>query len=176
MAAGEFDTSSSTGDEKEKIDVNSDDVPDLEKNYSFKDVTSHGIGIVVYNSDEDRLYNSVIMEKNTEIPAEVVQEGYSTSAPYQECIHLQVTQGESDNLDYVTMIGDAELKVRPRENIVPLRVIVSCDRDAIIHVRAIDMDENIDLGEVCINREKHNMTEEEVRAAATRINKLNIGD
>ena len=87
-----------------------------------------------------------------------------------------MTQGESENLDYVTIIGEADLKVRPRDHIVPLRVIVSCDRDAIIHVRAVDMDENVDLGEVTINREKHNMTEEEVKKATSRIHKLNIGD
>lgn len=160
----------------EKVNVDLKDVPDLERNYTFRDITSHGIGIVVYDDVEEKLVNSVVMEKNTEIPAEIIQDDYCTSQPYQEGIKLQVTQGESTNLDYVTIIGEAELKVRPRDHQVPLRVIVSCDRDAIIHVRAIDMDENIDLGEVTINREKHNMTEEEVKAATRRIHKLNIGD
>ena len=176
-AEGIFNTGiSGEKNEKETASVNADSVPDLHKNYVFSDVTSHGIGIVAYNSIEEKLVNSVIMAKNTEIPAEVVEDRYSTVKPYQESIQLQVTQGESENLDYVTIIGEAELKVRPRENIVPVRIIVSCDRDAIIHVRAIDMDGNIDLGEITINRDKHNMTKEEMKEAATRINKLNIGE
>lgn len=170
MAEGTFQSGNSS------VDVKPEDVPELDKNYTFKDITSHGIGIVVYDDVQEKSVNSVIMEKNTEIPAEIVEDGYSTTQPYQEGIQLQVTQGENTNLDYVTIIGSADLKVRPRDHKVPIRVIVSCDRDAIIHVRAIDMDENVDLGEVTINREKHNMTEEEVREATTRINKLNIGE
>lgn len=177
MASGTFETGAASADGgEEKPDVRSEDVPDLDKNYTFRDITSHGIGIVIYDDIQDKLINSVIMAKNTEIPAEIVQDGYSTTRPFQEGIGLQVTQGENENLDYVTIIGSADLKVRPRDHKVPIRVIVSCDRDAIIHVRAIDMDENVDLGEVAINREKHNMTEEEVREATTRINRLNIGD
>lgn len=176
MSKGTFNTGNEADDGRRKIDVKADDVPDLDRNYTFKDITSHGIGIVIYDDIQDKLINSVIMEKNTEIPAEIVQDGYSTTKPYQEGIQLQVTQGENENLDYVTIIGSADLKVRPRDHKVPIRVIVSCDRDAIIHVRAVDMDENTDLGEVTINREKHNMTEEEVREATTRINKLNIGE
>lgn len=166
----------STMEEYRTSNINQKDIPKIDKNYTFKDVTSHGIGVVIYNSEIDKEMNSVIMEKNTEIPAEVIDDGYTTSEPYQETIELKVTQGESTNLDYVTVIGSAELKVRPRNNIVPLRVTVSCDQNAIIHVTAYDLDENIDLGEVTINREKFNMTEKEVQEGTMRINKLNIGD
>lgn len=176
IANGTFKTNVSDTENKPKIVVNEKDIPDVDKSYTFHDITSHGIGIVVYDDTLGKQINSVIMAKNTEIPAEVVEDGYSTSQPYQEGIQLQVTQGEHENLDYVTIIGEADLKVRSRDHKVPIRVIVSCDRDAIIHVRAVDMDENVDLGEVTINRDKHNMTEEEVRKAATRINKLNIGE
>lgn len=177
MAEGTFHTGNeAAGGKTDKENVNAEDVPDLDRNYTFRDITSHGIGIVIYDDVQEKQVNSVIMEKNTEIPAEIVQDGYSTTQDYQEGIQLQVTQGENTNLDYVTIIGSADLKVRPRDHKVPIRIIVSCDRDAIIHVRAVDMDENVDLGEVTINREKHNMTEEEVREAANRINKLNIGE
>ena len=158
------------------VKVDEADIPELDRNYTFQDITSHGIGVVVYDEDLEKLVNSVIMPKNTEIPAEVAQDGYGTTQDYQKVIRLQVTQGESDNLDYVTIIGEAEMQLHPRDHKFPVRVIVSCDRDAMIHVRAIDMDENIDLGEITVNREKHNMTEEEVRQATTRLNKLNIGE
>lgn len=175
MASGTFKSEASSSNVP-AVAVNADSVPELDKNYSFQDVTSHGIGVVIYDSTLDKSINSVIMKKNTPIPAEVVQDGYSTTAEYQEGIRLVVTQGEKEELDYVTIIGEADLKIRPRAKLVPIRCIVSCDRDAIIHVRAIDMDENVDLGEITINRDKHNMTEEEVQQAAIRINKLNIGE
>ena len=147
--------------------------PDL-KVPEFQDVTSHAIGVVVYDEEREKDVNSIIMEKNTPIPAEY-EEYYTTMRPYQEEIELSVTSGEYEDLDYVTIIGNAVMKVRPRENKVPIKVIVSCDRNAILHVRAVDMDALEDLGEITINREAHNMTEEEVKQATRRIHQLNIG-
>ncbi len=175
MANGTFKSENSDSEAAAQA-VAAGAVPELEKNYTFQDVTSHGIGVVIYDPTLEKSINSVILKKNTPIPAEVVKDGYSTTAPYQEGIRLIVTQGEKEELDYVTIIGEADLKIRPRDKMVPIRCIVSCDGDAIIHVRAIDMDENVDLGEITINRDKHNMTEEEVQQAAIRINKLNIGE
>ena len=175
MANGTF-KSKNTDETAARVEVNTGAIPELEKNYTFQDVTSHGIGVVIWDDVLGKDINSVILEKNTPIPAEVVKDGYSTTAPYQEGIRLMVTQGEKEELDYVTIIGEADLKIRPRDKIVPIRCIVCCDRDGIIHVRAVDMDENVDLGEITINRDKHNMTEEAVQQAAIRINKFNIGE
>ena len=122
------------------------------------------------------------MDKNTPIPAQIICDEYQTSAPNQEAIFLQVTQGEDEDLQYTMIIGEAELKLRPREYLVQLRIIVTCDSDAIIHVHAIDFDKGFDksngvpLGEVKINRERFNMTEEELIEAEKHIHRLNIGD
>lgn len=176
MAEGTFKTEASADPAYQPpVKVDEKDVPDLDKNYNFQDVTSHAIGIVTWDSDLEKEVNSIILPKNTPIPAEFKGE-YCTSVEYQEQIELRVTSGEFENLDYVTIIGNATLKVRPRAKHVPISVTVSCDRDAILHVRARDMDENIDLGEITINRDKNNMTEEEVKQATTRIHKLNIGE
>ncbi len=150
-------------------------LPEVEKKFTFTDVTSHGIGIVVISSELDKEVNSVLMPKNTEIPAEIINDDYGTAQPYQEKIALTITQGDFEELEYVTVIGQAELSLRPRNKIIPIRFIVSCDENQIVHVRAIDMDEHVDLGEVTINRDEHNMTEEQVKASAENIHKLNIG-
>lgn len=176
MAEGTFkEEVSGESSGKEPIVIDEEDVPDVDKNYNFQDVTSHAIGIVTYDTDLEKEINSIILPKNTPIPAEFKQQ-FSTMVEYQERIELRVTSGEFENLDYVTIIGNATLQVRPRANKVPILVVVSCDRNAILHVRAVDLDENVNLGEITINRDKHNMTEEEVKAAATRIHKLNIGE
>lgn len=150
-------------------------LPEIEKQFKFVDVTSHGIGIIVYSVELQKEVNSILMPKNTEVPAEIVNDNFSTVNPYQEKIALTVTQGEFEEVEYVTVIGQAELNLRPRNKLVPIRFIVSCDENQIIHVRAIDLDENVDLGEITINREEHNMTEEQVEKSAENIHKLNIG-
>lgn len=156
-------------------EVIEDDIPELEKSYSFSDVTSHSIGIVIWDDVLDKEVNRILLKKNTKIPVEVVQDGFSTVQPYQESINLRITQGEREELDYVTIIGEAEIKVRPRETQVPISFTVGCDSGAIIHVTTFDEEDHINLGEISINREKHNMSEEQVNNAALRMNKLDIG-
>lgn len=185
MAEGTFKSEVSAPDPKEKKSeqkkVDAQSVPELEKKYTFQDIISHGIGVIVYDAERGKDINSVIMPKNTPIPAEVVQDGYSTVEPYQSALRLTVTQGEYEEVEYTTIIGEADMEIRPRAELVPIRCIVSCDRSGVIHVRAVDLDENLDLGEVTIDRSRHNMSEEEVRTAAIRVsklsgNKLDIGE
>lgn len=145
------------------------------KTYKLKDVTSHAIGIITVD-DEGNKFNSVIMPKNTTLPSEVVENDFSTSVPWQDALLMEVTQGDSSEIRAVTVIGSVEMKVEPRENLVPLQVVVSCDENGLIHVRAIDLDKKIDLGEIKIDQSKYNMTDEEINNASIRITKLNIGD
>ncbi len=143
-------------------------------NYQFTDVTSHGVGVAIWDSALDKEVNSVILPKNTPIPASVSKE-YCTVQPFQQAINIQVTQGESENLDYCTIVGNATVQLRPRENQVPIKIVIGFDANAIIHVRAIDMEDNINLGEIDIDRSEHNLTEEQVVTASMQINSLDIG-
>ena len=88
-------------------------------------------------------------------------------------MYIQVTQGEEEDLRYVTVIGTAEIEIMPREKIVGIEVTISCDENSIIHVRVYDMDLQRDLGEMHIDRVS-NLTEEEISKNKQRINKLDI--
>lgn len=147
------------------------DIPEVSKNYSFTDVTSHGIGIVCYG-DGDQAYNSVILPKNTQVPAAATNQ-YCTTVPYQESIYIQITQGEEEDIRYATIIGTAEINILPREEKIGIEVTISCDENSIIHVRVYDMNLQRDLGEMHIDRVS-NLTEEEVEQNKQRISKLDI--
>ena len=146
-------------------------IPEPTRKYTFTDVTSHGIGIVCTNSDNQEV-NSVILPKNTQVPAASTNR-YVTTVPFQERLYIQVTQGEEEDLRYVTVIGTAEIEISPREKIVGIEVTVSCDENSIIHVRVYDLDLQRDLGEMHIDRIS-NLTEEEVRQNQQRISRLDI--
>lgn len=146
-------------------------IPETSKKYSFTDVTSHGIGVVIVNEDGDK-ENSVILPKNTQVPAEMKKQ-YSTSVAYQELLAIEVTQGEEEDLRYVTIIGTASIEISPREQLVPIEVTISCDENSIIHVRVVDLDLHRDLGEMHIDRVS-NLSEEEVKRDTMRIGKLDI--
>lgn len=146
-------------------------IPETSKKYTFTDVTSHGVGIVC-TGDNDFEFNSIILPKNTQVPAASTNQ-YCTTVPFQEKLYIQVTQGEEEDLRYVTVIGTAEIEIAPREKIVGIEVTISCDENSIIHVRVYDLDLQRDLGEMRIDRIS-NLTEEQVRQNQRHISKLDI--
>lgn len=154
--------------EQKKMDVV---IPETAKKYTFTDVTSHGIGVVC-TDEENQDVNSIILPKNIQVPAESTNQ-YCTTVPFQEKLYIQVTQGEEEDLRYVTVIGTAEIEISPREEIVDIEVTISCDENSIIHVRVYDLDLQQDLGEIYIDRIS-NLTEEEVCQNQQRISKLDI--
>lgn len=153
------------------IEIDENDIPEIDHTYEFTDVTSHGIGIVTTIENEEEI-NSVILPKNSQVPCEF-KNRYTTVVPYQESLKIEVTQGEEEDLRYVTIIGTAEIKIQPREKIVGIEVSISCDENSIIHVRVRDLDLNKDLGEITIDRVS-NLTDEEILMNKTKIGKLDI--
>lgn len=147
-------------------------IPEMKDNYTFIDRTAHGIGIVVENEMGGQ-ENSVILPRNTVIPAEVSQD-YCTVADYQEQLLVQITQGERSELRNTTIVGEAELKLRPKPKGSPIRVVIGCDGDGVIHVHVIDLQDNENLGEMRITRAS-NMSDQEMEEAKQHLGKLNIG-
>lgn len=156
-----------TQEEKKILGI---DIPKTFKKYTFTDVTSHGIGIVCVENDME--VNSIILPANTPVPA-CETRNYSTTREYQEKLYIQITQGEEEDLNYVTVIGTSEIDIAPRKERVGIQVTISCDENSLIHVRVYDEDLQRDLGEMYIDRIS-NLTEEEVRQNQQRINKMDI--
>ena len=149
-----------------------EELPEIGRTYHFTDVASHGIGIVV-TDDRDNESNSVILPKNVQVPATYTGR-YSTLVPYQEALYIRVTQGEEEDLRYVTEIGSAEIPIVPRDRIVSIEVTISCDENSIIHVNVRDLDLNQDLGEMKIDRVS-NLSDNQIRETRKQIHKLDIG-
>ena len=154
----------------------SENLPDAPKNYEFKDVTSQGIGIVITDSETQKEFNSILIPRNTTLPYEAEAHGYFIPATWNG-VTLPITQGNSNDVDYVKVIGNGSIQIRPRDYPLNVYFIVSCDKNALIRVRVFtDDEENEELGEAKVDRSEHNLTEEQVEQAKSRINKLNIGD
>ena len=83
------------------------------------------------------------MPKNTEVPAKIEVDGFSTMQPFQSKLQITVTQGEFEDVNATLIIGDVILDIRPRDCLVPIKFIVSCDANAMIHVEAYDMADEI---------------------------------
>lgn len=134
------------------------------------DVNSHSLGIAVH--DNGRMVNSIIIPKNTQIPCSY-EKTFSTMHENQEYVMLQVTEGDDEELEYVTIIGEATIKLAPRPVGSPLKVIISYDENSIINVKMIDGVDNAYLGEMYIER-KANLTDEEINNKKEKLSDIDV--
>jgi molecular chaperone DnaK len=137
-----------------------------------QDVNSHSLGVVALD-EHDREVNSIVLKKDTPIPCKVSGR-YVTSVDNQTQLHVQVTEGEDTDLNYVKIVGEGVMDLPPRPKGSPLEVIFEYDRDGIIHVSVVDLTAGRRLGELKIERVS-NLTEEEVAEKQQRLGKLAIG-
>lgn len=148
--------------------------PDLLKTFpavEIQDVNSHSLGVVAL--DESGLeVNSIVLKKDTVIPARVSGH-YTTTVDDQTQLHIQVTEGESNDLDFVKVVGEGMIELPRYPKGAPLEVIFEYDSDGIIHVSVIDSTAGALLGEINIERTS-NLTDEEVAEKQKRVAKLAI--
>lgn len=149
---------------------------DLQDSQSFpmvevQDVNSHSLGVVALDESGNEV-NSIVLKKDTTIPARVSGH-YTTTIDYQDQLHIQVTEGEDTDLEYVKIVGEGMIDLPPYPKGAPLEVIFEYDSDGIIHLSVIDSTKSELIGELDIERTS-NLTEEEVKEKRLRVGKLAI--
>ena len=77
----------------------------------FRDANSHSIGFVYINKDREK-ENYILIPKNSSLPAEFKQK-VKTMIPSQEKIVLSVTEGESNQVEYVKIIEELNINLPP---------------------------------------------------------------
>jgi molecular chaperone DnaK len=85
---------------KPVVDANLEALPSLE----IRDVTAHSLGVIAIDTETDVEYNSIIIPKDSEVPAQK-SEMYTTIVNNQTDIRITVLQGEDRNPKYCTLIG-----------------------------------------------------------------------
>lgn len=136
-------------------------IPDI-----IQDVNSHGLGIISH--DEFGIgHNSIIITRNQQIPV-FGQEDFVTMVDAQTQIELQVTEGDDEDLAYVTVIGTAEINLNPHPVNSPVRVELGYDKNGIVTGRVFDYVDGCYVGEIVIRRDA-NMSEAEIREKRARM-------
>ncbi|SHF08916.1 molecular chaperone DnaK [Seinonella peptonophila] len=136
-----------------------------------EDVNSHSLGVVALEDDGHEV-NSIVLKKDTVIPARVSGH-YTTTVERQTQLHIQVTEGEDTDLDYVKIVGEGLIDLPEYPKGAPLEVIFEYDSDGIIHVSVVDSSKDELIGELDIERTS-NLTEAEVQEKQDRVGKLAI--
>jgi len=133
----------------------------------ISDVNSHSLGVVAVDGRTGKLYNSVILPKDTKIPTRA-SNVYGTVVDNQTELEVEVTEGEEEDLDYVRVIGKGSMRIPPYPKGAPVEVFFQYDDNGIIHVTVFDKTANKQLGELHIERQS-NRTDSEVEQMKRQI-------
>jgi molecular chaperone DnaK len=104
------------------------------------DVTSHSLGIEAYVPGTTQKLNSILIRRNSPIPAEVAKE-FVTSLPGQTAIKVTIYQGEFPDPALCNPVGEFTLSGLPpnRPAGCKVRVTVSCGSNGVVNVTALDI-------------------------------------
>lgn len=115
--------------------------------------TEHALGVVVHNQGPDKPEFSVLIPRNTKLPAQAT-DGYVPSHAEQEQVRVQIIEGDPDqpflHEDNV-ILKDWEIKLEPTEDkqANAFTVTFQYDVDGILHVIAV----NTKTGRVMLDEE-----------------------
>jgi molecular chaperone DnaK len=139
----------------------------------IRNVTAHSLGIITEN-EQGKEINSKLILKNTQIPAE--EEGiFTTIKDNQTEVRLQIIQGEDENPEYCTKVGDAAVLkgIPPQPKGKPqIKVWLSYDPSGIIHLRAEDLGSSSQISAEIEN--KALLSGEELKRATAEVAALRV--
>lgn len=139
----------------------------------ISDVNSHSMGIITVEPENyNRRVNSIVMKKDTPVPCKV-SDTFMTLEDRQTSLHIEITEGEDTNPEYVTIVGATMMDLPPYPKHAPLEVFFAYDDRQIVHVTVFDKTANKFIGEVKIDR-KANLKEGEVTALQRKVSGLTI--
>ncbi|MFD1850966.1 Hsp70 family protein [Oceanobacillus bengalensis] len=142
------------------------------ENIIVRDVNSHSLG-VISNHGRDTMMNSIILKRNSEIPCEMSREFYTMHENQKE-IMLEITEGEDEDPNYVTIIGNTTISLPEKLPIdSPIEIKISYDQNGIVHVKAKDSYHHVELGEFTIERQS-NLTKQEFQQKQQELLSLEV--
>ena len=146
-------------------------LPDAEGYISISDVTSQSLGVISVN-DAHREVNSIIIKNNSKIPCKH-SEVFSTVADNQTEIRVRVTEGNDEDVNYVTIIGEQLLRIPPYPKGAPVMVTFAYEIDQTVFVEVHDLTSGKSLGTFDVDRTA-NLDAQQVKGLTRKINAMNI--
>jgi len=140
----------------------------------ISDVASQALGVItVTGPGNNQEVNTVVIPRNAKVPSKhstVV----GTVVANQSQLRVRVTQGDDQDVAFVTVVGESTLKLPgtyPEDS--PIRITYNYDIDQTIFVEVEDLVVNQSLGTFEIDR-LANLTDSDVEAATTKIADISV--
>lgn len=143
----------------------------LSGSISISDVTSQALGVLALD-DRHELANFTVIPRNAKIPARGT-ESLVTTGPRTD-LRIEVTQGDDNNPDFVTKIGEGILQLKaPVDTGYAFNVTYHYDIDQTVFVEVNDAGTGALIGTFDIDRES-NLNEDQVHHNRRKLESLNI--
>jgi molecular chaperone DnaK len=137
----------------------------------ISDVTSQSLGVISLNELKKEV-NSIIIQNNSKIPTKA-SDIFSTVIDDQTELHVQVTEGNDTNVEYVKIIAEQILRIPPYPRGAPVRVTFAYDIDQTVFVEVEDLTANRSLGTFDIDRVS-NLSSQEVKGLARKLDAIAV--
>ncbi len=121
---------------------------------AIHDVTALGLGVIALDPTTSRRINHVLLPANSKIPGRGA-ENFVTQTRGQTSIVVEITEGDDEDIDFVTVVGRAEMQLPPSAERTPLRVVISFDADAVIFAEVFDQLTGVKIGDLPISRDSN---------------------
>ncbi len=147
-------------------------LPAFTKEIQIQDVTSQALGVLILADDNINMKNSVMIPKNTPIPASRSDQ-FSTVSDNQTQLRVQVTQGDDPDPNFVVQVGESTLQIPPYPAGSPIQITYHYDIDQTVQIEVTDLVTNKSLGNFEIDRSA-NMSEHDVAQATDKMRSMNV--
>ena len=147
-------------------------LPAFTKEIQIQDVTSQALGVLILADDGINMKNSVMIPKNTPIPASRSDQ-FSTVSDNQTQLRVQVTQGDDPDPNFVVQVGESTLQMPPYPAGSPIQITYHYDIDQTVQIEVTDLVTNKSLGNFEIDRSA-NMSEHDVAQATDKMRSMNV--
>ncbi|WP_420120069.1 Hsp70 family protein, partial [Nakamurella sp.] len=131
---------------------------------AIHDVTALGLGVVTVDPRTGRTYNYVLLPRNSPIPASGSAE-FMTTESGRTSLQIEITEGDDDDLDFVTVVGSGSITLPARADRTPVVVTISFSADAVVFAEVFDGMGGGKLGDLHIER-RSNLTRAQIDRAA----------
>lgn len=136
------------------------------------DVTSQGLGVLANNPATGRMRNTILIPRNTKIPAKEFDE-FTTMHDGQTEIQVEVTQGDSEDPEYVRQLGSQLLTIPPYPAGSPIRITFHYDIDQTIQIDVVDLRSGDSLGTFEVSSDAR-LSDDEVATATAKNRNMEV--
>lgn len=103
------------------------------------DITPHSLGLKVGTHSGFEFNNEILIRKNSPLPA-LVSRVFYRYYEEQDCVKIQVYQGESKNLEHNLKLGEFLLEGLSQSEDLAVHIKFQLDKSGLLHVTATDME------------------------------------